>query len=208
MMQTKNLCFNVMRNGGRIGQHSIGFRHEGGVLTANISLEIVVRLGPIPLFRYSHKVRETWRDGGFLTFESETDENGKRHRVSAARTAENVIVESSTTGRKVFTAQTIPLTHWNMLCMERPLFNPQDGASMPARVEARGDEIVALADGGKVQATRYSLLIKPVLDNWYDGERMLDRPAHQGHGRLHHRIPSRRVNPASCAVHQSALKVL
>ena len=56
--------------------------------------------------------------------------------------------------------------------MERPLFNPQDGASMPARVEARGDEIVALADGGKVQATRYSLLIKPVLDNWYDGERM------------------------------------
>ena len=92
MMQTKNLCFNVMRNGGRIGQHSIGFRHEGGMLTANISLEIVVRLGPIPLFRYSHKVRETWRDGGFLTFESETDENGKRHRVSAARTAENVIV--------------------------------------------------------------------------------------------------------------------
>jgi Family of unknown function (DUF6134) len=172
MTRTKNLCFNVMRNGGRIGQHSIGFRAEGGILIASISLEIMVRLGPIPLFRYSQKVSETWRDGGFLTFESETDENGKRHRVRATRTAENVIVESSTTGRKVFGPQAIPLTHWNVLCMERPLFNPQDGASVPARVEARGDEVVALADGGKVQATRYSLLTKPVLDNWYDGERV------------------------------------
>jgi hypothetical protein len=171
MKQTKDLCFNVMRNGSIIGQHSIGFRQEGGMLIASISLEIMVRFGPIPLFRYSHKVRETWRDGSFLTFESKTDENGKRHRVSATRTAENVIVESSTVGCKVFGAQTIPLTHWNLLCMERPLFNPQDGSLMSARVEARGDEMVVLADGGKVRATRYSLLIKPVLDNWYDGER-------------------------------------
>jgi Family of unknown function (DUF6134) len=170
MPQTKDLHFNVMRNGSLIGQHRIHFRVEAGMLIAGISLEIVVRLGPIPLFRYSHKVSETWRDGGFLAFESETDENGKRYRVSATRTAENVIVESSTAGRRVLGAQTIPLTHWNMLCMERPLFNAQDGVSMSPRIEVGGDEMVLLADGRKVRATRYSLLIEPVLDNWYDGE--------------------------------------
>jgi Family of unknown function (DUF6134) len=171
MLQPNDLHFNVMRNGSLIGQHRICFRAEPNLLIAGISLEIVVRLGPVPFFRYSHKVNETWREKDFLTFESETDENGRRYRVSATRTAENVIVESSTAGRTILGAQTIPLTHWNLLCVERPLFNPQDGTSMSPRIEVGGDEMVLLADGCKVRATRYSLLIKPVLDNWYDGKR-------------------------------------
>lgn len=162
------LRFDVMRNNSRIGQHAIGFGEESGVLVVKISVEIAVGLGPIKLYRYTHKVRENWRDGSFLSLESETNDNGKRYRVSAARTPEHVVVTSSATGRAVFDPHTIPLTHWNRLCVERALFNPQDGARMTPKVEVKGVEHVRLLDGRKVAACRYSLLLKPALDNWYD----------------------------------------
>ena len=111
MPHPKDLHFSVIRNGSLIGQHCVRFRAEALMLIVDISLEISVRLGPIPVFRYTHKVTETWVDGSFLAFESETIENAKRYRISAAKTQKHVIVESSTEGRKVFDAQTIPLTH-------------------------------------------------------------------------------------------------
>ena len=166
------LRFDVMRNGGRVGQHGIRFQREGTVLTAFISVEIVVRLGPIPVFRYNHAVREVWRDGQFQSLDSETNEDGTRFRVNAVRAAEGVIVESSAAARAVMPPLAIPLTHWNNLCMERPLFNPQDGVPITSRVVAHGEDRVALADGRVIQATRYALVGKVALENWYDTARL------------------------------------
>jgi hypothetical protein len=157
-----------MRNNSRIGQHAISFREEGGILFANVKVEIAVGLGPITLYRYTHKVREGWRDGRFMSFQSETNANGKHYRVSATRTTENVIVTTSAAGRTVLEPEAIPLTHWNKLCVERPLFNPQDGARMTAGVKMHGEETIRLVNGRTVPALRYSLMLKPVLDNWYD----------------------------------------
>jgi len=162
------LRFEVMRNGNRIGQHTIRFRQEGTALEAEIDVDIAVRVGPIVLYRYALKGREIWRDGAFVSLESEINDDGTRHRVKATRTPENVVVEVSGAPSVIFPPNAIPLTHWNNLCMERPLFNPQDGAAIASSVLTRGEDMVPLADGRSVRATRYSLIGKVALDDWYD----------------------------------------
>ena len=167
-MPVSALRFDVMRNNSRIGQHVIKFDQDGDRLIATIKVEIAVGFGPITLFRYLHKAREIWQNGCFLSLESETDENGKPFRVRAARTGDDVVIGSSVAKQMVLAPDAIPLTHWNNLCVARPLFNPQDGQPMPAKVAVHGEEPVLLSDGKKVRATRYSLMLKPVLDDWYD----------------------------------------
>ena len=162
------LHFEVMRNGGRIGQHTISFHQDGATLEARIDVDIVVRVGPIVLYRFALKGREIWRDGTFVTLESETNDDGTRHRVKAMRTSENVVVDVVGAPRTIFPTSAIPLTHWNNLCMERPLFNPRDGAAIASSVLTRGEDMVPLADGRPVRATRYSLIGKVALDDWYD----------------------------------------
>ena len=162
------LSFDVFRDGTRIGFHRIRFQTDGGLLTANVSVEIAVKFGPVTLFRYAHSVREVWRDGQFVSLVSETNDDGKQFNVNARRTEQNVSVRASPPAAAMLAPDAIPLTHWNILCMRRPLFNPQDGVLVDSRVIEGGDETVRLADGGLVAARHYSLRGKVNLDDWYD----------------------------------------
>ncbi len=166
-----DIRFNVMRNGSEIGRHVVTFRQEGASLLALTDVHIAVRLGPIVLFRYTHSVRETWHGGQFLNMESETDDDGKHFQVRAAWSSDQIAVETLDAPRAILPPSTIPLTHWNILCTERPLFNPQDGVPVNSTVVARGEEMVPLADGKLVRAAHYSLVGKVALDDWYDDSR-------------------------------------
>ena len=166
------LRFEVIRNGNKIGQHVITFHQTGDSLLATVTVEIAVRLGPIALFRYTHSVRETWRGGTFESLDSETNDDGKPFHVHAARAASGVVVESSAIPRAALSPQAIPLTHWNILCMERPLFNPQDGVPVASRVVPHGEATIQLANGTMVPATHFSLAGSVNLDDWYDASRL------------------------------------
>jgi len=172
MLKTPDLRFDVTRNGSRIGRHEVRLRQDGRALLVNVDVEVVVGLGPMVMFRFTHHVTESWEDGRFVSLESRTDDNGKHFQVNASRTERHVIVEASATGRTVLSPDAIPLTHWNRLCLERPLFSPQDGSSIAARFDGHFEETVTLAEGRKMRATRYSLAVKPVLYNWYDSDRV------------------------------------
>jgi len=162
------LHFEVFRNDKRIGQHVVTFQRDGAGLVAIVAVEIAVKIGPIALFRYTHSVREIWRDGQFVQLDSETNDDGKPFKVHAIRTGDHVVVETPHGPRQVLGSDAIPLTHWNVLCMRRPLFNPQDGAIVASAVIPRGAEMVALADGRQVRAAHYSLTGKVALEDWYD----------------------------------------
>lgn len=165
------LVFDVMRNGSRIGHHTVQLQPANGTLVARVNVEIAVGLGPIILYRYTHTVRETWREGEFVSMESETNDDGTRHRVQADRRDNGVVVRTGDGKSEVMPADTIPLTHWNYRCMSAPLFNPQTGKRVAPQVQPRGQDTVALSDGRSVRATRYSLSGDVVLDDWYDTAR-------------------------------------
>jgi len=172
MATPSEIRFDVLRNGSKIGHHEVDFQQRDDTLVATTTVEIVYAFGPIVLFRYNHSVRETWSGGTFQTLESETNDDGKRFRVRAVRARAGIDVDSSALPRAVLPPETIPLTHWNILDMQRPLFDPQDGKAIEARATPRGEEMVPLADGKLVRATHYSLAGTVSLDDWYDSARM------------------------------------
>jgi Family of unknown function (DUF6134) len=161
------LAFEVLRDGTRIGGHRISFTRDGGTLTAAIRVDITVTLGPITLYRYTHAVTEVWRDDVFQSLASETSDNGKPISLRAVRSATEVTIDAPG-GRTTWPSDAIPLTHWNILCTRRPLFNPEDGTPIGSRSEAKGRDTVTLADGRAVQASHFALVGKTALDDWYD----------------------------------------
>jgi hypothetical protein len=162
------LAFNVLRNGKPIGTHRIEFQQADDMITASIAVEIVVKLGPIPLFRYRQEARETWRGGEFESLTCDSNDDGKPFKVTMTRKAQAIEVAVSGKPAVTMPLDTIPLTHWNIQCMRRPLVNPQDGTPIASRVVQRGEEMVPLANGKMVRAHRFSLVGKPALDDWYD----------------------------------------
>lgn len=161
------LAFAVFRNGDRVGEHLMRFSRSGGGVDVSTEAEMIVKLGPVPVFRYTHTATERWRDGDFAALSTQTNSNGKRERVSAEATGAGVRIEGPG-GQVNAPAGTAPLTHWNTAAFDGPLFNPQLGKLLKVSVSRGGRERVQTAAGATVAATRWSVRGEAEIDNWYD----------------------------------------
>jgi hypothetical protein len=55
------LAFRVFRNDSPLGTHSLVFQRRGEAVSVAIAVDYVVRIGPIPVFRYTLRGAENWR---------------------------------------------------------------------------------------------------------------------------------------------------
>ncbi|WP_300573032.1 DUF6134 family protein [Phenylobacterium sp.] len=161
------LAFAVFRGQDKVGEHLMRFSPSGSGLTVSTEVEMRVKLGPIPVFRYAHTATERWRDNRFASLATRTDTNGKVEQVKAEATGSGVAIEGPS-GRLTAPAAAAPLTHWNAAALSGPLFNPQLGKIMKVRTARAGRESVQLADGRSIPATRWTLRGEAEIDNWYD----------------------------------------
>ncbi len=150
----KSLNFAVFRNGSKIGEHHIVFRSDGPQLTATTDAIMLVKLGPVPVFRYHHHAIETRNDGAFQRLETATLTNGKAEHVAAEKTADGVIVERPA-GRAILPGDINPLTHWNSRIFSGPLFNPQTGQILRVRTS-------------RVASNQFSIRGEVEMDDFYD----------------------------------------
>ena len=162
------LDFEVRRMGQLLGHHRMVFTRQADGLVAETQVDFMVKLGPLSLFRYSHRARETWSEGRFQSLQTSSLTNGRAQAVRADRTEDGVRIEPAQGQPYLADAASLPLTHWNRRIMDAPLFNPQDGKLMRERATARGPDVVRTADGRSLNATRYSLTGETQIDDWYD----------------------------------------
>jgi hypothetical protein len=87
--------FRVEREGRDIGRHRIELRPSADGFEVRVEIDLAVRFAFLTLYRYTHENREVWQDGRLLGFESHTDDNGTRYRVTCTREAGGFVVESS-----------------------------------------------------------------------------------------------------------------
>jgi hypothetical protein len=127
------LAFAVFRNQAKIGEHHIAFTGDADALTAATEAEMVVKLGPVPIFKYRHHAVETVRGGDFAHLETHTTANGKLEHVVAERTAGGVDIDCPA-GKLTLAANTSPLNHWNVKSFPGPFFNPETGKLMRLQV--------------------------------------------------------------------------
>jgi hypothetical protein len=164
-----DISFNVARAGAPMGSHKISFRRDGDDLMVEIAIDLEVRLAFIPVFRYTHRNSERWRDGRLVRLETTTDDDGVRHKVVAQATEQGLRVTDSAGRSYVAPADTIPTSYWNPQTVTRgELLNTQDGRMMPIRVESQRDSFASLGEADHYRLVMLNDKDGTPIDVWYD----------------------------------------
>ncbi len=163
------LAFQVARNGSVIGSHVLEFTPRPDGLEVAIAVDIVVRFGPIALFRYRLRGTESWRDGQVMQASATTDNDGSAAFMRAERRPAGLWVSGSAGAPYLAPAEALPATHWNPAELDGPWINPQDGKLLRPGVARFGAE--PLPDGRLTDARRYALSGEVQMELWYSAAR-------------------------------------
>ena len=162
--------FAVDRNGSRFGSHVLNFERDGDDLHVRVEIDFSVGLGPIKLFRYSHRNHEIWRDGRLVSLESTTVDDGKPYRVSARAEGDRLLVDGSG-GELELSGDTLSTSYWHERTVSRSEWlDTQKGKLVKSTVSPLGEETIA-AGGRTIEANRYRLRGDLDCDLWYYRER-------------------------------------
>jgi hypothetical protein len=161
------LDFEIWRQGARIGHQAMTLSSDGEAATVQAETELKIKLGPVTLLDYRHRIAERWRGGRFQSLETHTTSNGRVEQLTAERAAGGVSIDTGKT-KVIAPADIAPLTHWNSKALTGPLFNPQTGQRLHETVRRAEDLPVLLANGQSVRAVSYRLTGEAEITDWYD----------------------------------------
>ena len=160
--------FSVARNGRPIGSHRLSFDETGGRRTIDIAIDLAVKFAFVTVYSYRHRNREVWEGGEFVSFTSETDDNGQRLRASARREGEAIRVQGSGGAAEVPLGLP-PTTWWNRAVTEsNRLIDTQHGRILDVAWRALAPATVPVA-GRPVQADGFALTGDHALEIWFAG---------------------------------------
>ena len=80
-----HLAFRAERNGSAIGNHTLTFARQGEMLSVDIAVDYLVKFGPIPVFRYKLRARETWHGDVLAEIVATTNDDGQVDFMRASR---------------------------------------------------------------------------------------------------------------------------
>jgi hypothetical protein len=162
------LSFQVIRKGGVIGSHVIEFVPDASKLTVRIAVDIAVGIGPIVLFRYTHRSEEHWVDHAFTAMETTTNDNGTHDFVAMHKTEDGYAVHCSRFGDYVAPANVLPGSNWDERMLSVPVINTQHGKLLRPHVTMLSEESVPDASGGTIEARHFAVRGDANIDTWYD----------------------------------------
>ncbi len=162
------LSFRALRNGSELGTHSLQFTTAGDGVTVAIAVDYVVKLGPIPVFRYALRATEQWRNGVLVSVRAKTNDDGKDAFMNADRDGDAMNVDGSKSGRYRAPPGAIASSHWNPAEVDAPMINLQNGELLRFAVARPGEEVIRSAAETPIPATRFALSGPTSMDLWYD----------------------------------------
>jgi len=148
------LAFQVFRNGTKVGEHHMAFAGADGDQTVTTDVDMVVKVGPVPVYKYKHDAVERWAGGKFVSIDATTNGNGKIQKTSA-RALPGYVQITGPKGAVRGPADAVPLSHWNQASFGKPLFNQQ---------EAKMLKVVC----AKVKPGQWSIRGDAEIDDFYD----------------------------------------
>jgi hypothetical protein len=165
--QSQRLSFAIMRNGVQIGQHDMEIATEGAATTVDFRTQIAVKVMFINAYSFGYAGRETWSGDRFISFQSQTNDNGKQHAVTATANSEKTIVVAD--GKTTETpGNVIPASFWNLAFLTRTaFFHTETGLPLKIAVTDLGNEQIATRLGPRL-AHHYRLAGGLDRDLWFD----------------------------------------
>jgi hypothetical protein len=164
--------FTVMRNGDQIGTTTMRISRDGAGTVAEIVTHIEVKIAYITVYHYDQSETESWVDGKLVAMSSQTDDNGRRHKVSVTRSGDTLSVDADGKVAEVDPA-IVPVSLWNASLMRQTTaISPLDGTLTPVSVVDHGEEPLVL-QGRPTTAHHYSVQTSFPQEVWYDREHQL-----------------------------------
>lgn len=148
------LAFAVYRNGTKVGEHAMSFSGDDDNRTVSTNVDMVVKVGPVPVYKYKHSAIEKWAGGKWASIETTTNGNGKITKASGRAMAGYVAI-TGPAGAVRGPADAAPLSHWNQASFGRPLFNQQEGKMLKVTCT-------------KVKAGHWQIRGEAEIDDFYD----------------------------------------
>ena len=163
------LTYDVVREGERIGTHTVSFEKMGEELTVRTETNVDFTAYLVFDITWTHQAVEIWENGGLKEFTSFTNEDGRKRQVHAQRAGDRLIV-NSTGGRREFSADLIPGTLWHPATVSQgQVLDPIKGRLRKVTITDRGLEEVDV-EGRKIQARHYVMRGDLKRDFWYDAD--------------------------------------
>ncbi|MFW5680032.1 MAG: DUF6134 family protein [Pseudomonadota bacterium] len=160
------LAFDVLRNGSRIGSHTLTLRRDGNRVESEIAIDLEVKIAFVTAYRYTHRNREVYVDDRLVSMRSRTDDNGDAYAVDAELRGDRLVV-SGTDGTLELPPSILPTTYWKPRMVDDGRWlNTQHGRVVEGRSERVGEETV-LVGGKPVRCERYAIRGDIDLDLWY-----------------------------------------
>lgn len=178
-----NRQFSVLHKGAKIGSHSIVYSPATGETTISTEIRLLVKMGFLTVFAFSHRSTEIWRNGRLAWLAGETVEHGATLRVDGTATPEGFRVVSKA-GPFITASTTLTSNNlWTSAVLEQAtVIDAQHGGVIGISSRRLANEQIVVG-GRSVNATRYSL-ITPYLAGtiWYDEENQWVRGAFEHDG--------------------------
>jgi len=165
--------YDVLRNGKKIGEHTISFHRQGDALQVTAETHMRVRILFITVFRYHYKSEENWCGNELMAVHTRVDDGGDIQQTQAVRTEDGFRItrmaddqsnEQPADAEDDYIRGTFPSTnHWNMAAIEADhLFNTITGRLN--RVE------VSLMDTPQPAFNRYAVRGELNINTFYDAD--------------------------------------
>lgn len=161
-------AFDIIRKGDRIGFHAVNVEEtSNGGTRVETRIEMQVKFGPIPVFRYEHSSTETWRDGLLQTVESRTDNNGKQESLKVRREGDGLVIDG-TRYQGPGPGDAVPSSYWNKTIVStKTLLDTQNGRLIEVTIENLGQTPTPAG----ATAEEHKLTGTVDLNLWYQGGR-------------------------------------
>lgn len=170
------LKFRVERDGNTIGTVMQRYGSSGDDLTVETAIGFLVTLAFIPVYRYEHRARETWRDGRLIRLDTVTNADGDTQKVAGRAGADGFTVDGPA-GALIASADILPSSYWhpNFTAADRML-DSQKGRILEFDISKVGSERIE-ALGRPIDADRFAMRGDIDLDFWYDADRVWQKMA-------------------------------
>lgn len=169
----RDLAFDVLRKGTRIGANEVGFRStDDGGLAVTTVMDVAVKVVFATVFSYRQEARDVWRDGRLVASDIDTVEDGKRStvRLREAAPGGRIAVDGPSGAYEAEPGTMTDLCFWNEAVVRQArIVDGQTGELMPLTLKPAGLEALAVA-GRQVPATRHSFGTTRGREGsvWYD----------------------------------------